>query len=191
LRAARLTTSSHGRSRAITRLSSLAQLIAPASDGGVANGVYGYPLTTDGNLVGVYSAINACAQMPWALFSGVDTASPTLSVTAASEAGSDFDAALTSGNTDAMAVIAAFIRTVSTMTAETGSTLRHTSNEATFGSSVGVATSPGVAGGVNVGLNLGGFAEAYGGAILLRGVGGSTGMARLIGGKLIGGVLVR
>jgi hypothetical protein len=167
----------------------MANLIVSASDGGISLAAYGYALTTDGNLVGSFSAINAVAQMSYALFSGVDTGSPTIgTAVTAGEVGTDLDWAAIVGDSDAMGVCAAFLRANSTFTAAAGTTMRDTGAEATFGSTVGIGTAPGSAS-IAMGFDLGTAAEAFGGALALRGV-AAGGSGRLVGGILANGLLL-
>jgi hypothetical protein len=150
----------------------MTNIIATASDGGISLAGYGYPLTTDGNLVGSFTAINAVAQMTYALFSGVDTGSPTIDFDTAGEAGTDLDVGITGGSANDMTVVSGFLRAVSTMTAGPNTTVQNSGNEATFGSTVGIGTAGGAA--TTAGFDLGAAAEAFAGAILLRATGGGS-----------------
>lgn len=152
------------------------QIVAPAVDGGVALGMYGFPVVSDDTLTGQFSLISNVAQMPWALFSGVDTANPVIDADVADEDGTGqamLFPALTTGSANDMAVAMCFIRTITTITSPDD--LRLTGSETDFGSTVGICTTPGEASTL-IELDWGTFSEAYGAAVLLRGVAGGGGV---------------
>jgi len=170
----------------------MTQLYAPTTDGGVHLAAYGFALTTDANLVASFNGtVNNVAQMAYALFSGVDTASPLIDANVAGENSTDVDIpALTTGDANAMGVGACFLRTNSAITGETGTDIRASSTEATFGSAIAIGTAAGAAS-VSMGFNLGAAAEAFGVGVLLRAAGGgAVGRGRLVLGKLVGGNLL-